>query len=47
MHELVVKPTGESGGKGVFIGPHADEEALEEQRDCWPRRPSAGSPSRR
>ena len=33
MHELVVKPTGESGGKGVFIGPHADEEALEAQRD--------------
>ena len=23
--ELVVKPTGESGGKGVFIGPHATE----------------------
>jgi uncharacterized circularly permuted ATP-grasp superfamily protein len=21
LHELVVKPTGESGGKGVFIGP--------------------------
>ena len=33
MHELVVKPTGESGGKGVFIGPQADEEALEAQRD--------------
>ena len=24
LDELVVKPTGESGGKGVFIGPHAD-----------------------
>ena len=23
LDELVVKPTGESGGKGVFIGPHA------------------------
>ncbi len=23
LHELVVKPTSESGGKGVFIGPHA------------------------
>jgi uncharacterized circularly permuted ATP-grasp superfamily protein len=32
LHELVVKPTGESGGKGVFIGPHADEEQLENQR---------------
>jgi uncharacterized circularly permuted ATP-grasp superfamily protein len=32
MHELVVKPTGESGGKGVFIGPHANEEQLEGQR---------------
>ena len=33
MHELVVKPTGESGGKGVFIGPHGDEEELEAQRE--------------
>jgi uncharacterized circularly permuted ATP-grasp superfamily protein len=32
MHELVVKPTGESGGKGVFIGPHANEEQLDDQR---------------
>jgi uncharacterized circularly permuted ATP-grasp superfamily protein len=32
MHELVVKPTGESGGKGVFIGPHANEEQLEAER---------------
>ena len=23
LDELVVKPTAESGGKGVFIGPHA------------------------
>ena len=32
LHELVVKPTGESGGKGVFIGPHASEEQLEVER---------------
>ena len=30
--ELVIKPTGESGGKGVFIGPLASEEQLEDQR---------------
>ena len=28
--ELVVKPTGESGGKGVFIGPRAERQELEE-----------------
>ncbi|HEY3829730.1 MAG TPA: circularly permuted type 2 ATP-grasp protein [Solirubrobacteraceae bacterium] len=27
-HELVLKPTGESGGRGVTIGPHADEREL-------------------
>ncbi len=27
LGELVVKPTGESGGKGVFIGPHASRRA--------------------
>jgi uncharacterized circularly permuted ATP-grasp superfamily protein len=32
LDELVVKPTGESGGKGVFIGPLATEEQLEGQR---------------
>jgi uncharacterized circularly permuted ATP-grasp superfamily protein len=32
LGELVVKPTGESGGKGVFIGPHATAEQIEEQR---------------
>ena len=32
LHELVVKPTGESGGKEVFIGPHASEEQLETER---------------
>ena len=30
--ELVVKPTSESGGKGVFIGPSASEAEIEEQR---------------
>jgi len=28
LDQLVVKPTGESGGKGVFIGPQCDEEEL-------------------
>ncbi len=28
LDELVVKPTGESGGRGVMIGPHADEAEL-------------------
>jgi uncharacterized circularly permuted ATP-grasp superfamily protein len=32
LHELVVKPTSESGGKGVFIGPHASAEELETER---------------
>jgi uncharacterized circularly permuted ATP-grasp superfamily protein len=32
LDELVVKPTGESGGKGVFIGPTATEEQLEAER---------------
>lgn len=31
LAELVVKPTSESGGKGVFIGPQASVAALEEQ----------------
>ncbi|HZN88079.1 MAG TPA: circularly permuted type 2 ATP-grasp protein [Thermoleophilaceae bacterium] len=30
--ELVVKPTGESGGKGVFIGPLATKDQLADQR---------------
>jgi len=29
LGELVVKPTGESGGKGVMIGPHASELEIE------------------
>ena len=32
LSELVVKPTSESGGKGVFIGPTASERELEHQR---------------
>jgi uncharacterized circularly permuted ATP-grasp superfamily protein len=32
LHELVIKPTGESGGKEVFIGPHASEEQLDRER---------------
>ena len=32
LAEMVVKPTGESGGKGVFIGPTATEEEIAEQR---------------
>jgi uncharacterized circularly permuted ATP-grasp superfamily protein len=31
LHELVVKPTAESGGKGVFIGPHASRRERELQ----------------
>ena len=31
LGELVVKPTSESGGKGVFIGPQATKAQLEEQ----------------
>jgi uncharacterized circularly permuted ATP-grasp superfamily protein len=30
LEELVVKPTGESGGRGVTIGPHASEQELVE-----------------
>ena len=32
LSELVVKPTSESGGKGVFIGPSATDEQVERQR---------------
>jgi uncharacterized circularly permuted ATP-grasp superfamily protein len=31
LGELVVKPTSESGGKGVFIGPHASAAEIEEE----------------
>lgn len=39
IDQLVVKPTGESGGKGVMIGPHADERELEQMRDAVTRHP--------
>src|SRR5205823_11192337 len=39
LHELVVKPTGESGGKGVFIGPHTPPEELEGLADVIRRDP--------
>jgi uncharacterized circularly permuted ATP-grasp superfamily protein len=32
LSELVVKPTSESGGKGVFIGPHASAAEIEEEK---------------
>ena len=32
LDELVVKPVGESGGYGVVIGPHADEQELRQVR---------------
>lgn len=32
LGQMVVKPTGESGGKGVFIGPTASEAEVAEQR---------------
>jgi uncharacterized circularly permuted ATP-grasp superfamily protein len=31
LHEVVVKPTSESGGKGVFIGPQASAEEIAEE----------------
>ncbi|HET9103006.1 MAG TPA: circularly permuted type 2 ATP-grasp protein [Solirubrobacteraceae bacterium] len=31
LHEIVVKPTSESGGKGVFIGPQATQAEREQQ----------------
>jgi uncharacterized circularly permuted ATP-grasp superfamily protein len=32
LDQLVVKPTGESGGRGVMIGPHADEVEIQKMR---------------
>ena len=47
LHELVVKPTGESGGKGVFIGPlDADEELARLAEESSARSRSSGSPRR-
>ena len=39
MHELVFKPTGESGGKGVFIGPSTDSVTLAGLADVIRRSP--------
>jgi uncharacterized circularly permuted ATP-grasp superfamily protein len=40
LDRMVVKPTGESGGKGVFIGPSATEEELERQAAAIARAPA-------
>jgi uncharacterized circularly permuted ATP-grasp superfamily protein len=39
LDRMVVKPTSESGGKGVFIGPAAGEEELARQADIVRREP--------
>jgi uncharacterized circularly permuted ATP-grasp superfamily protein len=39
LDELVVKPTGESGGKGVFIGPQTPADELEALADVIQRTP--------
>src|SRR3954463_6152656 len=36
---MVVKPTSESGGKGVFIGPSASDEQIARQADAIMRQP--------
>lgn len=41
LHELVVKPTSESGGKGVFIGPQASAQEREQQVALIERHPEA------
>ena len=44
LGEMVVKPTSESGGKGVFIGPTASEQEIERQaEEVLARSRSAGS----
>jgi uncharacterized circularly permuted ATP-grasp superfamily protein len=39
LGEMVVKPTSESGGKGVFIGPTATEQEIERQAEEVLRQP--------
>jgi uncharacterized circularly permuted ATP-grasp superfamily protein len=39
-HELVFKPTGESGGKGVFIGPSTAQDALDGLADVIRAQPA-------
>jgi uncharacterized circularly permuted ATP-grasp superfamily protein len=41
LSEVVVKPTSESGGKGVFIGPQASAAELEEQKRLIEHDPGA------
>jgi uncharacterized circularly permuted ATP-grasp superfamily protein len=41
LSEVVVKPTSESGGKGVFIGPQATAAELEEQKRLIEHDPSS------
>ena len=41
LDTLVVKPTGESGGKGVYIGPRATDEETARQRELVRRRARA------
>jgi uncharacterized circularly permuted ATP-grasp superfamily protein len=40
LDQLVVKPTSESGGKGVFIGPQASAEELRRQAEMIKRDPN-------
>jgi uncharacterized circularly permuted ATP-grasp superfamily protein len=40
IDSLVVKPTDESGGKGVFIGPKANEQEIQAQVELIEREPS-------
>ena len=42
----MIKPTGESGGKGVFIGPATPADELAGLADVITRYPTAGSPRR-
>src|SRR3954453_6783692 len=44
LSELVVKPTSESGGKGVFIGPTASEQEIERQRRLVAAQPARWIP---
>ena len=40
IDSLVLKPTNESGGKGVFVGPSASDEEIARQREATLRDPS-------
>lgn len=40
IDDLVFKPTNESGGKGVFVGPSATDEEVERQRELTLRDPA-------